>query len=55
LPRTERLVVALAAGPDAPVSVEPQNVRLVARPLVNGRLGDVLFTKTFPMMVLSKP
>jgi len=55
LPRTERLVVALAAGPDAPVSAEPQNVRLVARPLVNGRLGDVLFTKTFPMMVLSKP
>jgi hypothetical protein len=55
LPRTEKLVVALAAGPDAPVSPEPQNVRLVARPLVNGRLGDVLFTKTFPMMVLSKP
>src|SRR5215472_13199830 len=55
LPRTERLVVALAAGPDAPVSAEPQNVRLVARPLVNGQLGDVLFTKTFPMMVLSKP
>jgi len=55
LPRTERLVLALTAGPDAPVSDEPQNVRLVARPLVNGRLGDVLFTKTFPMMVLTKP
>jgi hypothetical protein len=55
LPRTERLVVALLAGPDAPVSTGPQTVRLVARPLVNGKLGDALFTKTFPMMVLAKP
>jgi hypothetical protein len=54
LPRTEKLVVALTASPDAPVSAEPQSVRLVARPLVNGKLGDVLFTKTFPMMVLPK-
>jgi hypothetical protein len=55
LPRTERLVVALTAAADAPVSAEPQTVRLVARPLVNGKLGDILFTKTFPMMVLPKP
>ena len=54
-PRTERLVVALLAAADAPVSTEPQNVRLAARPLVNGKLGDVIFTKTFPMMVLIKP
>ena len=47
LPRTERLVLALTADADAPVSTEPQNVRLVARPLLNGKLGDVLFTKTF--------
>lgn len=54
LPRTERLVLALSADPDASVSTEPRNVRLVARPLVNGKLGDVLSTKTFPMMVLPK-
>jgi hypothetical protein len=54
-PRTERLVVALLAGPDAPVSAEPQTVRLVARPAVNGKLGDAVFTKSFPMMVLAKP
>ena len=55
LPRTERLVLALTADANAPVSTEPQTVRLVARPLVNGKLGEVLFTKTFPMMVLAKP
>jgi hypothetical protein len=54
-PRTERLVLALTADPTAPVSTEPRNVRLVARPLLNGKLGEVLFTKTFPMMVLPKP
>jgi hypothetical protein len=47
--------VALAARPEAPVSDAPQTVRLVARPLVNGKLGDILFTRTFPMMVLPKP
>jgi hypothetical protein len=47
--------VALLAATDAPLSSEPQNVRLVARPLVNGKLGEVIFTKTFPMMVLVKP
>ena len=55
LPRTERLVLALTAEANAPVSTEPQIVRLAARPLVNGKLGDVLSTKTFPMMVLAKP
>src|SRR5215472_8983478 len=55
LPRTERLVLALTADANAPVSIEPQTVRLAARPLVNGKLGDVLFTKTFPITVLAKP
>jgi hypothetical protein len=54
-PRTERVVLALSATADAPVSAEPQEVRLVVRPLVDGKPGDVLYTKTFPMMVLPKP
>ena len=54
-PRTERLVVILTAAADAPVSTLPQDVRLVVRPLVDGKPGDVLSTKTFPMMVLAKP
>jgi hypothetical protein len=55
LPRTERLVLALSADAAAPPSIEPQTVRLVARSLVNGQLGGILFTKNFPLMVLAKP
>jgi hypothetical protein len=54
-PRTERLVVVINAAADAPVSTLPQDVRLVVRPLVDGKPGDVLATKTFPIMVLAKP
>jgi len=54
-PRTERVVLVLTADADAPVSTQPQEVRLVVRPLVDGKLGDVLSTKTIPMMVLPKP
>ena len=34
---------------------EPQDVRLVVRPLVDGKPGEVLWSKTIPMMVLAKP
>jgi len=54
-PHTERLVLVMTAAADAPVSAEPQDIRLVVRPLVDGKPGDVLSTKTFPMMVLAKP
>ena len=54
-PRTERVVLALSAEADAPVSTQPKDVRLVVRPLVDGKLGEVLYTKLFPMMVLPKP
>ena len=54
-PRTERVVVVFTADADAPVSAGPQEVRLVARPLVDGKPGEVLSTKSFPMMVLPKP
>jgi hypothetical protein len=54
-PRTERVVLVVTADADAPVSTQPQDVLLVVRPLVDGKPGDVLFTKTLPMMVLPKP
>ena len=54
-PRPERVVLVLTADADAPVSTQPQEVRLVVRPLVDGKSGDVLSTKAFPMMVLPKP
>src|SRR5262249_48149918 len=54
-PRTERIVLMLSADADAPVSTQPQEVRLIVRPLVDGKPGEILSTKTFPMMVLAKP
>jgi hypothetical protein len=53
-PRTERIVVVLTASAEAPVSAEPQEIRLLVRPLVGGKQGDVLSSKTIPMMVLPK-
>jgi hypothetical protein len=53
--RTERVVVALTAGADAPLSTVPQDVRVVIRPLVDGKTGEILSSKTIPMMVLPKP
>lgn len=53
--RTERIVVAVTASADAPLSSAPQDVRFVVRPLVDGKVGAVLATKTIPMMVLAKP
>ena len=54
-PRPDHLVVALTATADAPVSAEPHDIRLVVRPLVDGKPGEVLSSKTIPMMVLAKP
>jgi hypothetical protein len=54
-PRTERVVVVLTAAADALVSIKPEEVRLVVRPLVDGKPGEVVARKTFPMMVLAKP
>ncbi|HTM51235.1 MAG TPA: hypothetical protein VL285_21215 [Bryobacteraceae bacterium] len=55
VPRTERLVLVLSAAADAPASVQPQDVRLVVRPLVDGKQGEVLSKKSFPLMVVAKP
>jgi len=54
-PHTERLVLVVIAAADAPVSTLPNDLRLVVRPLVDGKPGEVLFTKTYPIMVLAKP
>lgn len=55
LGRTERIVVALSARADAPVTNVPREARLVVRPIVDGKPGEPVFTKTIPMMVLPKP
>jgi hypothetical protein len=54
-PRSERAVVVLSASADATPTIQPHNIRLVVRPLVDGKLGEVLATKSFPVMVTEKP
>ena len=36
-------------------TAEPQKIRLVVRPLVDGKIGGVLSTKTIYLMVIDKP
>jgi hypothetical protein len=51
--RTERAVVVLSAGSDA-APVGPHTVQLVVRPLVDGKLGEIISTKTIYVMVIEK-
>ena len=55
VPRQDHLIVALTAADDAPVSAEPKEIRLVARSLVDGKPGEILTSKTIPLMVIPKP
>jgi hypothetical protein len=55
LPVTERAVVVLSVSADASPAVQPHNLRLLVRPLVDGKLGEILSTKTLPVMVIEKP
>jgi hypothetical protein len=53
-PRPERTVLVLAAAADAPPTSEPQEARIVVRPLVGGKLGEPVGMKTLPVMVIEK-
>ncbi|HUQ90808.1 MAG TPA: hypothetical protein VM120_03935 [Bryobacteraceae bacterium] len=53
-PRTERTVVVLTAASDAAATMQPQIARIVVRPVVDGKLGEPLATKSIPIMVLPK-
>ena len=52
--RTERVVVVLSAGSDAAPTAQPHKVRLVVRPLVDDKLGEIVLTKTVYVMVIEK-
>jgi hypothetical protein len=54
-PRTERAVVVLSASSDATPSAQPHSVRIVTRPLVDGKIGEVLTSKSIYVMVVPKP
>jgi hypothetical protein len=54
VPRTERAVVVISASADAQPMTEPQTIRLIVRPLADGKLGEKLLTKSLPVMVIAK-
>jgi len=54
-PRTERSVVVFTASPEAAVMNGPQIVRIVVRPVADGKLGPVVATRQIPLMVVGKP
>jgi hypothetical protein len=54
-PRTERAVVVFTAAPDAAITMQPQIVQLVVRPIMDGKLGAIIGTKQIPVTVVAKP
>lgn len=54
-PRTERAVVVLSADADAPRSAQPHVARVVVRPVIDGRIGEVIASKPVFLMVVEKP
>jgi hypothetical protein len=54
-PRTERAVLVLTASDDAPVSSQPHSVRVVVRPVADGKVGEVLASKSIYVLVVAKP
>ncbi|MCS7024350.1 MAG: hypothetical protein NZV14_06080 [Bryobacteraceae bacterium] len=52
LPKTEQATVVLSAAQDARLTPEPVRLRLLVRPLTNGRLGPVIAEKEIPLMVV---
>ena len=55
VPPSQTATVILAAAESAPLSVEPQFIRVVARPVVGGKLGKPLHVAELPLMVVDKP
>ena len=55
VPPSQTATVILAAAENAPLSVEPRFIRVVARPVVGGKLGKPLRVTELPLMVVDKP
>ena len=54
VPRNERAVVVFTASPDAPPTRAPQVVRLVVRPVVDGKTGAILAAREIPVVVIAE-
>jgi hypothetical protein len=55
VPPSQTATIILAADESAPLSVEPRFIRVVARPVVGGKLGKPLRVGELPLMVVDKP
>lgn len=55
VPRTERTVLAFSVADGAPLLSVPKVLRVVVRPVVDGKPGVVIASKQIPMMVVAKP
>ena len=52
LPKSQKAVILLAASADAPLTRLPQLLRVMARPVVEGKLGAPTLVQEVPLMVL---
>ena len=52
LPKSQKAVILLAASADAPLTRLPQLLRVMARPVVEGKLGAPVLVQEVPLMVL---
>ena len=52
VPKTQKIVILVMGSPDAAATPLPQVARLVARPVVEGRVGAPLLVQEIPLMVL---
>ncbi len=52
VPKSQTAVIMLVAGEDAPLTRWPKFIRVVARPVVDGKIGPPLPLKEIPLMVV---
>ncbi len=54
VPILQNAALVFVAAPDAAVTDVPSKVRILARPVVNGKMGETIVVKELPLMVLSE-
>ena len=55
LPKSQTAVIMLVASQDAPLTRWPTFIRVVARPIVDGKVGPPLPLEEIPLMVVESP
>jgi hypothetical protein len=52
-PKSKKAVLVLVAAPDAPLTTLPQRVRVVVRPIVEGKVSQPVASEVVPVMVVA--